>query len=202
MRRTFFSAAALACTLCLILLAPRGVVPVFAQQSGSAPSQSQMSSENLSPQAQAKMIKKIQSAIIKLPYFGVYDNIAFELRGRTVILLGSVTSEHAQTKQDAERAVQKVEGVDKVVNNIQVLSPGPIDDRIRREVYRAIYSYGPLFKYSNDKNNPPIRIIVQSARVTLEGAVDSEADKNLCTLRVNQVPGVISVTNNLRVVKG
>ncbi len=200
MRKTFSSAAALACTLCLILLAARGPSPAFAQQNGAAPSQ--MSSENLSPQAQAKLIKKVQSAILKLPYFGVYDNIAFQLQGRTVILLGSVTSEHAQTKQDAERAVQKVEGVDKVVNKIQVQSPGPIDERLRREVYNAIYNYGPLFKYSNDKVNPPIRIIVQNARVTLEGVVNTETDKGLCTLRANQVSGVLSVTNNLRVAKG
>jgi hyperosmotically inducible protein len=172
----------------------------FAQQGGTA--SSQMSSESLSPEAQAKLIKKIQSAILKLPYFGVFDNIAFQLQGRTVTLLGSVTSEHSQTKQDAERAVKKVEGVEKVINNIEVLPPAPLDDRLRRQVYTAIYNYGPLFKYSNDKVNPPIRIIVKGSRVTLEGIVDTETDKNLCTLRANQVPGVLSVTNNLRVVKG
>jgi hyperosmotically inducible periplasmic protein len=197
MRKNSYTAAALAGTLCVILLAPHGAA--FAQQSGA---NSQMSSENLSPQAQEKLIRKIQSAIIKLPYFGVFDNIAFQLQGRTVILLGSVTSEHSQTKQDAERAVKKVEGVQNVVNNIQVLPPGPLDARLRREVYNAIYNYGPLFIYSNDKNNPPIRIIVSAARVTLEGQVNTEADKNLCTIRANQVPGVLSVTNNLRVVKG
>lgn len=162
----------------------------------------QASGEPLSPEAQQKLIKKIQSAILKLPYFNVYDNIAFELQGRTVTLLGSVTSEHSQTKQDAERAVKRIEGVEKVVNNIEVLPPSPLDDRLRRQVYRAIYSYGPLFKYSNDKVNPPIRIIVKGGHVTLEGVVDTETDKNLCTLRANQVPGVFSVTNNLRVVKG
>jgi hyperosmotically inducible protein len=168
-----------------------------------AGSQSQMSSETLSPEAQQKLIKKIQSAILKLPNFDVFDNIAFELQGRTVILLGTVTSAHSQTKQDAEKAVKRIEGVEKVVNNIEVLPPSPSDDRLRREVYNAIYSYGPLFKYSTDKVNPPIRIIVKNGHVTLEGVVNNETDKNLCTMRVNQVPGVIGpVTNNLRVVKG
>ena len=47
----------------------------------------------------------------------------------------------------------------------------------------------------------PIRIIVKNGRVTLEGVVDSDADKNLVGLRANSVPGIFSVTNNLQVVK-
>ena len=98
--------------------------------------------------------------------------------------------------------MKKIEGVEKVVNNIEVLPPSPLDDRLRRQVYNAIYDYGPLFKYKNNQVNPPIRIIVRNSRVTLEGVVDTETDKGLCTMRANQVPGVLSVTNNLRVVKG
>jgi hyperosmotically inducible protein len=207
MRKTLCSLIIMVMTLCLAMIGsanpaptPSGASSVFGQQPGAA--QSQMSSEALSPEAQQKLIKKIQSALIKLPYVDAFDNIAFELQGRTVTLLGSVTSAHSQTKQDAERAVKKIEGVEKVINNIEVLPPGPLDDRLRRQVYNAIYSYGPLFKYSTNKVNPPIRIIVKGGHVTLEGVVDNETDKNLCTLRANQVPGVLSVTNNLRVVKG
>lgn len=161
--------------------------------------QSQMSSESLSPQAQAELVKKIQRALITLPNFGVFDNIAFRLQGRTVILEGQVTD--PVNKPDAEKAVQKIEGVDKVVNKIDVLPPGQLDNRIRRQVYDAIYNYGPFFKYKNNQVNPPIRIIVQNANVTLYGVVDTEADKNVATLRVKQVSDVLGVTNNLRVVK-
>lgn len=199
MRKAYCFPVMLLLSLCFTL-AISANTPAGGQQNAAASPQT--SSEALSPQAQAKLIKKIQSAILKLPYFDVFDNIVFTLQGRTVTLLGSVTSQHSQTKQDAERAVQKIEGVEKVVNNIQVLPPGPLDDRLRRDVYRAIYSYGPLFKYSTDKVNPPIRIIVQNSNVTLEGVVDNETDKGLCTLRTTQVPGVLKVTNNLRVVKG
>ena len=198
MRKTYSSLVVLVLMMTLDCLA----VPLAAAPPLSATTmQGQAAGAPLSPEAQQQLIKKIQKALLKLPYFGVFDNIAFELKGRTVVLLGSVSSQHSQTKQDAERAVKKIEGVEQVVNNIQVQSPGPLDDRLRRQVYNAIYKYGPLFKYSNDKVNPPIRIIVQSARVTLEGVVDNETDKNLCTQRVNQVPGVLSVTNNLRVEK-
>jgi hyperosmotically inducible protein len=103
------------------------------------------------------------------------------------------------TKSDAENAVKHIEGVEKVVNNIEVLPPSNMDDRIRRQVYSAIYSYGPLFKYGN-MSVPPIHIIVKNGRITLTGVVDSETDKNLAGMRANQVPGTFGVTNNLRVI--
>jgi osmotically-inducible protein OsmY len=163
------------------------------------PAANQAATETLSPKEHAKLIKKVEHALIMQPYYGVFDSLEFIVQGRTVILLGQVVN--PILKPDAERSVKKIEGVEKVVNNIQVLVPGPMDDSIRRAVYRAIYNYGPFFRYSEDKVNPPIRIIVQNARVTLEGVVDTETDKNLCTLRVNQIPSVLSVTNNLRVAK-
>lgn len=173
-----------------------------AQQSGQAPAANQqggeMQSQALTGQEQAKLIKGVRKALIMLPYYGVFDNLAFRLQGRTVILEGQVAT--SSLKPDAAAAVKKVEGVDKVVNDIQVLPPGGIDDRIRQQVYRAIYNYGPFLKYANQPN-PPIRIIVKNARVTLEGVVDNETDKGLVTIRVNQVPDVLSVTNNLAVAK-
>jgi hyperosmotically inducible periplasmic protein len=175
------------------------VAPASATVQQDNAAQSQATGQQLSPQERDKLIKKVTSALIKLPYITVFDNIEFILQGRTVILQGQVVN--SVNKPDAEKAVKKVEGVENVVNNIEVLPPAPLDDRIRRQVYNAIYKYGPLFKYSTNKVNPQIRIIVKSSRVTLEGVVDSEGDKNLCTLRANQVPGVLSVTNNLRVVK-
>ena len=163
-------------------------------QSGAAPNQ--MQSQALSPEAQAQLAQKVIHAILMLPYYGVYDSIAFRLQGRTVILQGQVL--RATLKPDAEAAVKKVEGVDGVVNNIEVLPPGPMDQRIRDQVRESIYGYGPFLKYANNPI-PPIRIIVKSARVTLEGVVDNETDKNVCTIRANQVSDVLSVTNNLRV---
>ena len=202
MRKTCNPVVVLMMTFCLAVAAMAFTSPVSATVS-CVTMQTQGGGAPLSPEAQQKLIKKIQSAILKLPYFGVFDNIAFELQGRTVVLLGSVTSEHSQTKQDAERAVKKIEGVEKVVNNIEVLPPSPVDDRLRRQVYATLFTQNsPLFRYGQDKVNPPIRIIVKGGHVTLEGVVDSENDKNLATLRANQVPGVFSATNNLRVVKG
>ena len=63
-------------------------------------------------------------------------------------------------------------------------------------LYRAIYGETGLSRYSVQAV-PSIHIIVKNGNVTLEGAVDSEADKNLAGIRANQVPNVFSVKNNL-----
>jgi len=120
------------------------------------------------------------------------------MNGRTVILEGQVVKQ--VTRSDAENSVKHIEGVEKVVNNIEVLPPSPMDDRLRQRVYDAIYSYGPLFKYHGGAV-PPIHIIVKGGKVTLDGVVDSETDKGLAGMRANQVPGTFEIINNLRVVK-
>ncbi|MGB8887566.1 MAG: BON domain-containing protein [Candidatus Korobacteraceae bacterium] len=175
---------------------PQSNQSVQTPQNGA--SATQEADEALSPQSQDKLIREIRHELIMLPYYGVFDNLAFRLQGRTVILEGQVAN--SVLKPDAQNVVKRVEGVEKVINNIQVLPPSPMDERIRRQVYQAIYGYGPLFKYAN-LSIPPIHIIVQSGHVTLEGVVNNETDKGLCTMRVKQVPAVFSVTNNLRVVK-
>lgn len=151
----------------------------------------------LSPEAEDKLIREVRHELIMLPYYGVFDNLEFRIDGRTVTLEGQVTK--PVLKSDAGNVVKHIEGVEKVVNNIETLPPSPMDDRIRRAVYNSIYSYGPLFKYGN-MTVPPIHIIVKNGRITLVGVVDSEQDKNMAGIRANMVPGTFQVTNNLRVV--
>jgi hyperosmotically inducible periplasmic protein len=115
-----------------------------------------------------------------------------------VTLKGEVT--RPVLKMDAENAVKQIEGVEKVDNQIEVLPPSSVDHRIRLRLYRPIYGYPPLQKYSLGVQLP-IRIIVKNGHVTLEGVVDSEADKNLVGIRAKGVPGTFLVTNNLQVSK-
>jgi hyperosmotically inducible protein len=164
----------------------------------SSASQAQPASERLSPEVQQRLIEQVRHQLVMLPYYSVYDNLSYQVNGRTVTLDGQVVKQ--VTRSDAENAVKHIEGVDKVVNNIEVLPPSPMDDRIRQRVYDAIYNYGPLFKYRGGAV-PPIHIIVKGGRVTLDGVVDSEVDKNLAGMRANQVPGTFEIINNLRVVK-
>jgi hyperosmotically inducible protein len=122
------------------------------------------------------------------------------VQGRTVTLRGYVTSEHSQTKEDAERAVKRIEGVDNVINNIKVLPPNPLDDQARRQVLRALTNAGGLSQYFWQAA-PSIHIIVQNLHCTLVGYVNSEGDKNLAGITANQVRSLFSVTNNLQVIK-
>jgi hyperosmotically inducible periplasmic protein len=151
-----------------------------------------------SAKAQERITREVRHELLMLPYFGVFDNIAFRVDGYTVTLLGQVT--RPSTKSDAENVVKHIEGVEKVDNQIEVLPPSPMDDRLRLELYRAIYGFPALEKYALGVQKP-IRIIVKNGHVTLEGVVDNEGDKNLAGLRANGVPGIFSVDNNLRVEK-
>jgi hyperosmotically inducible periplasmic protein len=146
--------------------------------------------------AQERIIKEVRHELLMLPYFGVFDYIAFKVDGDTVTLLGQVA--RPVLKSDAENAIKHIEGVEKVVNQIEVLPTSPMDDRLRLELYRAIYGYPALEKYALGVQKP-IRIIVKNGHVTLEGVVDNDGDKNFAGLRANGVPGIFSVTNNLQV---
>jgi len=142
--------------------------------------------------------KEVRHEILLLPYFGVFDNIAFKVEGYKVTLLGQVT--RPTLKSDAENVVKRIEGVEKVDNQIEVLSPSPMDDQLRVKLYRAIYGDPALERYAMPVIKP-IRIIVKAGNVTLEGVVDREGDKNMVNIRANGVSGVFSVTNHLRVEK-
>jgi hyperosmotically inducible protein len=131
-----------------------------------------------------------------LPYYGVFDNLAFQVNGGTVTLLGQVT--RPTLKSDAENVVKRIEGVSNVVNKIQVLPLSDFDWQTRRSEYRTIYGDPNFTKYAFQAI-PPIHIIVDNGHVTLVGVVDSEGDKNLAGIRANSVSGVFSVNNELTV---
>lgn len=150
--------------------------------------------KTFSPKAQARITKEIRHQILMLPDFGAFDNIAFRLNGYDVVLLGQVTQ--PLLRSEAERVVKKIEGVERVDNRIEILPASFNDDRLRRDVFNAIYRYGPLQHYGVGSNRP-IHIIVNGGHVTLEGVVDRQSDKNLAGIRANGVFGVFSVQNNL-----
>ena len=110
-----------------------------------------------------------------------------------------ICSQASATKSDAENAVKHIEGVDHVVNKIEVLPAAPMDDQSRLALYRAIYGFPSLEKYALGVQKP-IRILVNNGHVALEGVVDSQSDKDTAGIRANSVSGIFSVTNNLQVV--
>ena len=150
--------------------------------------------------AEGRIAREVRHELLMPPYYSLFDDLEYSVQDRSVTLSGAVTSEHAVTRSDAENAVKRIEGVDKVINNIKVLPPSPFDQRVRERVYRAISNTGSLSRYFWQAA-PSIHIIVDGQRVTLKGFVNSEGDKNLATIAANGVPDVFHVTNELRVVK-
>jgi hyperosmotically inducible periplasmic protein len=152
----------------------------------------------VSPKTEERIQKEVRHELVMLPYLNVFDNLAYKVDGYDVTLLGQVVN--PTLKSDAENAVKRIEGVEKVINQIEVLPLSPMDDQLRRRLFRAIYGYPALQRYALPTIKP-IRIIVKNGHATLEGVVDSDSDKNLVGMRANGVPGLFFVTNNLVVAK-
>ena len=149
----------------------------------------------------ARLIQEIRRELVTLPYYGVFDWIDFELKpDNTVVLRGQVV--RPSTKPDAEARVRKIQGVSNVTNEIEVLPPSPEDDRLRLQLYRAIYgSDSPLFRYATQAI-PSIHIIVKNGRAVLKGIVDSKSDADLANVRARGVPGLFEVKNEIQIAGG
>src|ERR1700739_4095346 len=160
---------------------------------GSVPQSAKAQRETKSNQ---NIVREVRHQRLLLPFYSVFDNLAFKVDGDRVTLEGQVT--RPTLTSDAEAAVKSIESVSGVTNNIDVLPPSPMDDQLRRALYRTIYGDPSLSKYSWSAV-PSIHIIVKSGHVTLVGVVDNETDKNLAEVRAKTVPNVFSVTNNLQV---
>jgi hyperosmotically inducible protein len=143
-----------------------------------------------------RITKEVRHELVTLPFYSVFDDLAYKVDGSTVTLYGYVT--RPTLKSDAGRAVKSIEGVENVVNNIEVLPLSPNDDQIRRAVYRAVYSQPGLDMYSL-RAVPTIHIIVKNGNVILTGAVGNQGDKQRAEIAAKGVPGVFSVTNNIQI---
>ena len=147
---------------------------------------------------QDRITREVHHELVMIPQLTIFDNLAYKVDGGTVTLMGQVRD--PIIKDEAAKAVKGIEGVEQVVNNIEILPPSTFDDRTRRQVARALFADDRLFRYSMGAL-PPIHIIVKGGHVTLEGVVDNQVDKDEAGLRANGVPGVFSVQNNLRIAK-
>lgn len=174
----------------------------------------------------ARTIDDIQNALLRLPYYGVFDSIAFSYERGTVTLMGFAA--HTTLRSDAERAVKRVPRVDEVVNKIEELPMSPMDDDLRWRIFYNIYNDPFLSRYAPGggmmwghrhpivgspfgvrsrfpgmypTGNYPIQIIVRRGQVTLMGVVDNDADKTMAGARAREVSGSFGVENELEVEK-
>lgn len=147
----------------------------------------------------AYLKREVGHQLTMVPWYTVFDILKYSVSDDVVTLTGAVTNPTVKT--DAENAVKGIEGAEKVIDQIEVLPPSPMDDQIRRAEYRAIYSQGTLSRYGIGALQA-IHIIVKGGHVTLEGNVDTQADKDAAGVYANGVPNVFSVANNLVVTGG
>src|SRR3954451_19043955 len=147
------------------------------------------------PQSYSRLSKEVRKKLVTLPYYGVFDNLAYSINGNTVTLQGQVV--RPSTKSDAARNVAAIAGVARVVNNIQVLPVSSFDDSIRVRTLRALQRTGSLYRYFIG-SNPSLHIVVDRGHLTLAGVVSSNLDRQLAYMTARQVPGAFSVTNDLR----
>ncbi len=144
----------------------------------------------------AYVTREVRHELMLVPWYTVFDNLQYSVKGNEVTLSGQVTQ--PTVKSDAENAVKQIQGVGKINDQIEVLPLSEMDDQIRRAEYHAIYSQGDLSRYGVGALQS-IHIIVKGGHVTLEGAVDNEKDKEAANIYANSVPNVFSVENHLTV---
>ena len=152
------------------------------------------------PENESQLAQKIRHNLVMLPYYSIFDDLAFQLEGGVVTLEGACPPDPPwNIKSDAENVVKKIPGVTEVINNIKVLPLSPMDWQIRRAEERAIYGFAEIGMRYGYQALPPIHIIVENGNVTLEGVVDSQFDDTLIRTRANSVPGVFSVKDHLKI---
>ena len=178
--------------------------------------------------AEAKStVEEIRKELMQLPYYGVFDFLAFSYDKGTVTLMGYAY--HPTLKQDAVRAVKRAPGIDQVVDKIEELPVSQMDDELRWKTYYAIYRdpflsryapgggllwghrhpFGGGFHAMSPNRFPgmeplgdyPLHIIVKRGTITLLGVVDTESDKTIAGMRAREVPGSFGVENDLVVEK-
>jgi hypothetical protein len=173
-------------------------------------------------------VDEIRKELMQLPYYSVFDYLAFSYDRGTVTLMGYAY--HLGLKQDAVRAAKRAPGVDQVIDKIEELPVSQFDDDIRWKTYYAIYRDpflsryapgggllwghrhpfgggfhggfgGPRFPGTEPLGDFPIHIIVKNGRTILMGVVDNENDKTVAGMRAREVPGAFAVDNELVVEK-
>src|SRR5438270_9999812 len=151
---------------------------------------------NSNARLEQRLSSQVRHELNMIPQFTVFDNLAYRVEGSTVTLYGQVRD--AIVKDSAEARVKRLEGVERVDNQIEILPASFNDDRIRRRVALAVFNDPRLSNYAIQPV-PPIHIIVKNGHVNLEGVVRTQAEKDDAFIRANGVSGVFSVKNNLLV---
>ena len=194
----------------------RGLL-IGASLTGVALAAAGVAAETMPPRETAR---SLQRALERLPYYGVFDHLAFTVDRGVVTLSGYAYN--GSLRDAAEMAAKRTSGVDEVANRLEVLPPSQEDDRIRWSTFYRIYTDAFLSRYASGGDfavrreirearrwggfyQPlglySIHIVVRRGHTTLYGEVDNEADKQIAEVRAREVTGVFGVDNQIVVAK-
>ena len=123
-----------------------------------------------------QVFRDITDSVNRYSQFTIFDSIDASVAQGHVVLDGWVTMPYK--RDDIERRVRRIEGIDTVENRIQVLPVSQFDDELRFRIARAIYGNSAFWNYAA-MANPPIHIVVRGGRVTLQGVVQSNVERQL-----------------------
>ena len=164
--------------------------------------------------------QSVQRALERLPYYGVFDFMAFNVERGTVTLTGYAY--HGSLRSAAESATRRVAGVDEIANRVELLPASQNDDRIRWATFYRVYTDAFLSRYAPggpdqirrdlyDSRRFPgmhqplgmyaIHIVVRNGHTTLFGVVDNAGDRQIAEMRAREVTGVFSIENEIEVAK-
>jgi hyperosmotically inducible protein len=159
---------------------------------------------------------KVRRALERLPYYGVYDFLAFGIQNGVVTLKGY--AHRPALKREAEEMVRHATGAD-IANRIEILPASTFDDRIRWATYKTVYTDEIADRYVSGGSietryelldmarfpgmepygTYPVHIIVKDRRVALIGVVINETDKVQILVRARQVPHTLGVEDAVMV---
>jgi hyperosmotically inducible protein len=178
-----FSRIATAALASVFALALAG--PAVAQQKGN---------DDVPRVDRAQLFTDIRKQVLEYPLYSVFDTVNVQINGSTVVLRGKVTMPFK--KDEIQKRVSSVRGVGNVDNQIEVLPASKSDDELRVGIAERIYNHPSFDRYAG-LPNPPVHVIVERGRVTLEGIVDTQADR-LAALSIARSFGAFKVEDKLQ----
>lgn len=141
-----------------------------------------------------EIFRDVSKQVLRYTQFTIFDSVHANVDDGVVTLTGKVTMPYK--RNDIEKRVARVEGVREVRNEITVLPVSQFDDELRFRIARAIYGNSAFWNYAA-MVNPPIHVIVEGGRVTLEGVVNSNVERMLARSIASSF-GAFSVENALK----
>ena len=147
------------------------------------------------PETDKELGNAVGQAIVRYPYYSVFDYVDVTVEDGVVTLRGDVTARPDKPADLYER-ISKVRGVQAIVDELKVLSPGIHDERLRHLLARQIFGRSQFDRYRGLA--PRMSIIVKNGYVTLKGVVFDQGDRILAESIARRTYGVVRVINELQ----